>query len=51
MPHMDGLEATKIIKKNYPNIIILACSAFTDVETKFQAQKAGMDDYIEKPIA
>jgi CheY-like chemotaxis protein len=51
MPHMNGIETTLIIKKDYPKIIIIGCSAFSDVETKFKAQEAGMENYIEKPIA
>ena len=37
MPNMNGIEATYIIKKNYPNIIVLGCSALSDVETKYKA--------------
>lgn len=37
MPHMNGIETTKIIKKNYPNIVVLGCSAFSDIETKYKA--------------
>jgi signal transduction histidine kinase/CheY-like chemotaxis protein/HPt (histidine-containing phosphotransfer) domain-containing protein len=51
MPEMDGLEATRIIVKKYPDrpkIIALTANAMQeDREICFQA---GMDDYLSKPI-
>jgi len=34
MPNMDGIEATKIIRKEFPKIIIIAVSAVDDGERK-----------------
>ncbi|CAD8089115.1 unnamed protein product [Paramecium sonneborni] len=50
MPQMGGLETTKRIKLQNPEITIVACSAFTDMQTKYEAQSVGMEDYLEKPI-
>ncbi|CAK85533.1 unnamed protein product (macronuclear) [Paramecium tetraurelia] len=50
MPQMGGLETTRRIKIYNPNIIIVACSAFSDMQTKYEAQSAGMQNYLEKPI-
>ena len=52
MPEMDGLEATRIIKKDFttnsPTIIAITANAMQgDKEICFAA---GMDDYISKPI-
>jgi CheY-like chemotaxis protein/anti-sigma regulatory factor (Ser/Thr protein kinase) len=51
MPVMDGLEATKIIRKTVtkqPVIIALTANAMADDEET--CLKAGMDDYISKPV-
>lgn len=51
MPQMDGLEATKIIRKKFQNkIIIYALTASTSKEDRDNCQKAGMDGFITKPI-
>ncbi len=53
MPDMNGLEATRIIRKEFPEdrqpwIIAMTAGAFThDREECFMA---GMNDYISKPI-
>ena len=50
MPEMDGLEATKNIRKTDSEvpIIILTANAFD--EDKEQALKAGCSDYLAKPV-
>jgi CheY-like chemotaxis protein len=54
MPEMDGYEATKIIKgsKKYAehNIPIIAVSASAFEEDIINAKKAGIDDFLAKPI-
>lgn len=50
MPKMDGLEATKIIKKEYPKIFIVAVSAAVQPIEKAKGQKAGIDSYLSKPL-
>jgi signal transduction histidine kinase/CheY-like chemotaxis protein/ligand-binding sensor domain-containing protein len=51
MPVMDGLEATKTIKKNDPlSPIIIAMTANAMYEDKKRCLAAGMDDYISKPV-
>ncbi len=51
MPVMDGLEATKRIKKFRSDIKIIAQTAYTGAEEKKQASIVGCDDFISKPIA
>ncbi|MCF6242464.1 MAG: PAS domain S-box protein [Bacteroidales bacterium] len=51
MPVMDGLEATKRIKKFRSDIKIIAQTAYTGIEEKKQASMVGCDDFISKPIA
>ncbi len=50
LPDMNGYELTKIIKEKYPNIIIIAQTAFAMKEDREIAIKAGCDEYISKPI-
>ncbi|MBU2431517.1 MAG: response regulator, partial [Proteobacteria bacterium] len=55
MPEMDGYEATAIIRdttskvKNH-HIRVIAVTANTSVENKEKCLKAGMDEFIPKPI-
>lgn len=51
MPVMDGLEATRYIRKNIeyqPTIIAMTASALS--EDRDACMKAGMNDYITKPV-
>ncbi|MAZ66075.1 MAG: hypothetical protein CMF25_03100 [Kangiellaceae bacterium] len=52
MPIMGGLEATQIIKTENlaPNIPIVALTAHALSSEKEKALKAGMDDFLTKPI-
>jgi len=51
MPEMDGLEAThNIRKKEGPQPFIIAMTANAMSEDKEICLKAGMDDYIAKPM-
>jgi CheY-like chemotaxis protein len=51
MPEMDGLEATRYIRKNYtvqPTIVAMTANAM--LEDRDECLNAGMDDYISKPL-
>ena len=51
MPEIDGLEATRIIRKtvvNQPVIIALTANAMEGTEET--CLEAGMNDYLSKPI-
>jgi signal transduction histidine kinase/ligand-binding sensor domain-containing protein/DNA-binding response OmpR family regulator len=51
MPEMDGLEATRYIRKNYklqPTIVAMTANAM--VGDREECLKAGMDNYISKPV-
>lgn len=50
MPKMDGIEATRIIKSLYPNIIIVVQTAFILSGEERMCQEAGCDEFITKPI-
>lgn len=50
MPDLNGLEATIEIKKVFPNLPIIAQTAYAMEEDEDASVKAGCNDYIAKPI-
>lgn len=48
MPIMDGVEATKIIKRDFPYINIIILTTFNDDEYIFEALKYGASGYLLK---
>jgi signal transduction histidine kinase/CheY-like chemotaxis protein len=60
MPEMDGIEATRLIRKmEHENFLhgidrkrmkIVALTAHSTIEDKSRCEEAGMDDYISKPF-
>ncbi|MCF8231869.1 MAG: response regulator [Bacteroidales bacterium] len=50
LPVVSGLEATREIKKNYPDIPIIAQTAYVMTEDRQKAYDAGCDGYIAKPL-
>jgi signal transduction histidine kinase/ActR/RegA family two-component response regulator len=53
MPEMDGLEATRLIRKLEPprrNIPVIALTANTTPQEVDRCRNAGMDNHLSKPI-
>ncbi|MFC6268074.1 response regulator [Frigoriflavimonas asaccharolytica] len=51
MPVVNGIEATKIIKSNHPQIKIIMLTVFDNDEHIFNAIQAGADGYLMKEVA
>jgi two-component system chemotaxis response regulator CheY len=50
MPVMDGFEATKQIKQNRAETIVIVITAFDDEETEKKVRDIGADSFFIKPI-
>jgi two-component system response regulator YesN len=48
MPHMDGLELTRMIHKELPETKILILSVLEDFQTVREALRLGVVDYVQK---
>ena len=48
MPKMDGVQCTRIIKENYPDIKIIILTTFDDDEYVYNALKYGASGYLLK---
>lgn len=50
MPEMDGISATKLIRKYYPELPIIAQTAFTSKEDIEKIMQSTINEYMAKPI-
>lgn len=50
MPKLDGMEAFKVLRLNYPTLPIIMMTAFTTVETTLETMRLGAFDYLTKPF-
>ena len=51
MPIMDGLEATRAIKKSHPELPVVALTANAFDSDRQLAMEAGCDDFLSKPVS
>lgn len=50
MPFMDGLELSKLLKKDLPQLKIIIISGYSDFSYAQQAIDIGVTEYIVKPV-
>lgn len=50
MPHLDGVEATRRIKAEWPHIHVVVLTTYSDDELIFEALKAGAVGYMVKDL-
>nr|WP_150960478.1 response regulator transcription factor [Aneurinibacillus sp. XH2] len=50
MPEMDGVEATRQIKKQWPDIRVIILTTFQEIDYVVQALDAGAEGYLLKAI-
>jgi NarL family two-component system response regulator LiaR len=48
MPRMDGIEATKVLAREHPDVDVVILTKFDDDEAVFAALKAGARGYVLK---
>ena len=51
MPVMDGLEATKAIRENHPDLPIVALTANAFDSDRQLALEAGCTEFLSKPVS
>jgi two-component system response regulator NreC len=51
LPDISGIEVTRLIKKEYPNIAVVALTIHDDEQYFFEMLQAGADGYIPKRAA
>ena len=51
MPIMDGLEATKLIKDEFPDLPVVALTANAFDSDRRLAKEAGCNDFLSKPVS
>jgi len=51
LPGLSGIELTKRIQENHPDIPVIVITGYGDVETAVEVLKLGASDFIIKPIS
>ena len=50
MPKLDGMEAFKVLRLDYPRLPIIMMTAFSTMETTLETMRLGAFDYLTKPF-
>ena len=50
MPYMNGLELTKAVREDHPDMEIVIFSGYNDFSYAREALRYGVVDYVLKPV-
>ncbi|WP_276832932.1 response regulator transcription factor, partial [Chryseobacterium cucumeris] len=50
LPKMSGIDLSKLIKQQYPDLPIIMLTALGTIDEKIEGFDAGADDYMVKPF-
>lgn len=50
LPDTDGFELLRVVKKRYPELIVIVITGYGTIESAVEAMKMGAYDYLTKPI-
>ncbi len=50
MPRIDGTDAIRYFRAQYPSIPIIVLTGFPDIELAIAMMKVGVKDYLLKPV-
>jgi len=51
MPRMDGFESTRLLRKKYPELVIIALTMYEDADYVFKMVNAGASGYMHKDVS
>lgn len=51
MPFMDGLELSRLVKKDFPDVSIIILSGYDEFEYAKEAIRIGVTEYLVKPVS
>ncbi len=51
MPHMDGLELTRRISEDHPDVPIVVLTAYPSMDSAIDAMRVGASDFLSKPFS
>ena len=50
MPEIDGFELLRLVRRRYPEIVVIMITGYGTIESAVEAIKMGAYDYLTKPI-
>ena len=51
MPDMDGLEVSRVVTREFPDVRVVVITGYPSPETAARARRIGCVDFVEKPVA
>lgn len=51
MPDMDGLEVSRVVVHEHPDLRVIVITGYPSPESAARARRLGVSDYLQKPVA